>query len=52
MRTFLKKMWIVKKVQKIKIPKLQDVFHNIYRVRDSEHNKKRSIVLASKLYNL
>ena len=29
--------------------KSQDVFHNICRVRDSEHSRKRNIVLASKL---
>ena len=34
-------MWISKKnVQRIAILKSQDVFHNIYRVRDSEHNEK------------
>ena len=27
----------------------QDVFYNVCRVRDSELNKKRNIVLASKL---
>ena len=29
--------------------KSQDALHNICRIRDSEHNKKRNIVLALKL---
>ena len=33
-------------------PKYHDVFHNICRVRDSENNKKRNIVLVLKLQYL
>ena len=48
MRRLLKSIGEGKNVQKITL-KVQDVFHNICRVRDSKHNKKGSIVLASKL---
>ena len=41
---FLKYMCIKNMYKKLTIPKLQDIFDNICKVSDSEHNKKETLL--------